>query len=117
MYLGRTDNDLCPVVALLAYIALRGVELGPLFRFQNNSLLTREALVREVRAALQRAGVDPTSYSGQTFRSGAANSAAAAGVQDSLIKILGHWQSSAYQLYVQLPRESLASVSSRFANH
>ena len=116
IHLGRTDNELCPVSALLAYISIRGLEPGPLFRFENGSPLTREALVREVWAALQQAGVDPTHYSGHSFRSGAASTAAAAGIQDSLIKILGRWQSSAYQLYVQLPRESLTSVSTRLVN-
>ena len=116
VFLGRTDNELCPVAAMLAYIAVRGVEAGPLFRYEDKTPLTREALVREVRSALQQGGIDPTPYSGHSFRSGAASTAAAAGVQDSLIKILGRWQSSAYQLYVRLPRESLAAISSRLAN-
>ena len=47
-------NELCPVSALLAYISIRGLEPGPLFRFENGSPPTREALVREVRAALLR---------------------------------------------------------------
>ena len=102
--------------ALLAYIPIRGSEPGPLFRFENRSPLTREALVREVWAALQQAGVDPTHYLGHSFRSGAATMAAAAGIQDSLIKILGRWQSLASQLYVQRPKESLTSVSTRLAN-
>ena len=113
---GRTTSC-APLLLCWRILLIRGVEPGPLFRFKNNSLLTREALVREVRAALQWAWVDPTSYSGHSFRSGAASTAAAAGVQDSLIKILGRWQSPAYQLYVQFPRESLASVSSRLANN
>ena len=31
IYLGRTDEDLCPVAALLAYLAVRGMEPGPLY--------------------------------------------------------------------------------------
>ena len=31
IYLGRTKNDLCPVAAILAYLALRGNIQGPLF--------------------------------------------------------------------------------------
>ena len=116
VFLGRTDNDLCPVAALLAYIARRGTDPGPLFRFSDRSPLTREALVREIRAALQGSGLDPSLYSGHSFRSGAATTAAAAGVPDSLIKILGRWESSAYLRYVQLPRESLSAISSHLAN-
>ena len=114
--LGRTDNALCPVAALLAYVSRRGTNPGPLFVFDDGSPLTREALVREVRGALAMAGIDAAQYSGHSFRSGAATTAAAAGVEDSVIKILGRWQSSAYQVYVKLPRESLAMVSRRLAD-
>ena len=44
VFLRRTDNDLCPVAALLAYIARRGTDPGPLFRFSDGSRLTRGAL-------------------------------------------------------------------------
>ena len=40
IHLGRTKNDLCPVAAILAYLALRGNVQGPLFRCQNGSALT-----------------------------------------------------------------------------
>jgi hypothetical protein len=116
MYLGRTNNECCPAAALLAYIARRDSGPGLLFHFENGAPLTREALVREVRTTLAAAGFDHALYSGHSFRSSAASTVAAAGVQDSLIRILGRWQSSAYQLYVRIPRESLASVSHRLAN-
>ena len=103
-------------MAMLAYITVHRVEVGPLFRYEDKTPLMREALVWEVRSALQQGGVVLTPYSGHSFRSSAASTAAAAGIQDSLIKILGRWQSSAYQLYVHLPRESLAIMSSRLAN-
>ena len=60
------------------------------------------------RLALGAAGLD-ASLAGNNFRRGAATTAAAAGVEDALIKILGRWQSSAYLRYVRVPRESLAS--------
>ena len=37
--------------------------------------------------------------------------AAQIGLQDSLIKILDHWQSSAYALYIKTPREVLCGVA------
>lgn len=116
IYLGRTDKDLCPVGAILCYIALRGLSPGPLFLFQNGQFLTRAALVREIRQALQSVGIEASAYSGHSFRIGAATSAAAAGVEDALIKILGRWKSSAYMQYVRIPRESLSSISSVLAD-
>ena len=99
VYLGRTDRDLCncPVSALLAYIALRGLNPGPLFRFKDRSPLTRDALVREFHAALAQSGLDPTPFCGYSFRIGAATTSAAAGIEDSLIKVLGRWHSSVYR--------------------
>ena len=52
-------------------------------------------------------------YSGHSFRIGAATTAASVVVEDSLIKTLGRWESSAYILYVRVPRDRLASVSKR----
>ena len=52
IYLGSTHTAICPVNAILAYIAVRGTDHGPLFYFSDKRLLTRERFVREVRAAL-----------------------------------------------------------------
>ena len=41
VYLGSTGNDLCPVAALMAYIAVRGTADGPLFRLQSRRFLTK----------------------------------------------------------------------------
>lgn len=40
VYLGATGNDLCPVAAVSAYLAIRGREPGPFFRFGSGSALT-----------------------------------------------------------------------------
>ena len=115
VFLGHTSDQLCPVAALLAYMAIRGRIPGPLFYMANGAFLTRDIFVQEVRKALGAAGIDQTKYSGHSFRIGAATTAAAAGIEDSTIKILGRWESSAYQLYVRLSRQELALISSRLA--
>lgn len=113
VFLGRTRADLCPVSALLAYIAVRPAVRGPLFVFGDGSFLSRDKLVTSVRTALQQAGMSAQSYTGHSFRIGAATTAAQVGLEDSVIKMLGRWESTAYQLYVRTPRESLAAVSAR----
>jgi hypothetical protein len=50
-----------------------------------------------------------------SFRIGAATVAAAVGVEDCMIKVLGRWDSAAYLSYVCIPREQLAAVSGRLA--
>ena len=115
IFLGRTGNLLCPVAAVLAYLAIRPQSPGPLFIFSDGSYLTRDRLVAHLRAGLQQAGVDASRFSGHSFRIGAATMAAQAGIEDAVIKMLGRWKSSAYQRYVRTPRDQLAAIASRLA--
>lgn len=108
---GRAVGPLCPLVAVLTYMAIRRPGQGPLFRFSDGRPLTRERFVAKVREVLQQIGIDQTKYAGHSFRIGAATTAAKKGIQDSLIKTLGRWESVAYQLYVRTPREQLVAVA------
>ena len=65
VHIGATKSQLCPVAAVLAYMVQRGSQAGPFFLFEDGRRLTRDRLVAEVRRALERAGVDPSHYSGQ----------------------------------------------------
>ena len=93
----------------------QGGALGPFFQFSNGEPLTRELLVKHLQGALQKAGVDASKLVGHSFRIGAATTASAMEVEDSLIKTLGRWKSSAYLLYVHIPQEKLASMSCTLA--
>ncbi len=112
---GRTNTDLCPVAAGLAYMAARGSAPGPLFKFHDGKFLTRDNLVKAVRSALSAAGVEAAHYSGHSFRIGAATTAFGQGVPDVLIKTMGRWESSAYMLYIRTPREQLCAVARSLA--
>ena len=91
-------------------MALRGPGEDPLFCFQNGNPLTRQRLVTTMWKVLQRVGIDCSKYLGHSFRIGAAT-AAAKGIQDSLIKTMGRCESVAYQLYIRTPQAQLPSVS------
>ena len=84
---------------------------------ENGLPLTRSCFVTWLREALVNAGLESQQYSGHSFRAGAASTAAAMGLEDSLIKTLGRWESSAYLIYLRLPREDLQSVSKRLAQY
>ena len=46
IFLGRTYNDICPIAALLAYLAAKGQQgSGPLFCFKGGRYLTRQRFV------------------------------------------------------------------------
>ena len=89
LFMGKTNTDLYPVNALLKYLVIRGTQEGPLFRFEDGRLLTHQRFVEEVRKALQQAGNDQSRYCAHSFRIGAATTAAAKGMEDSVIKTLG----------------------------
>ena len=113
LFVGRATTALCPVAAMLDYLAVRGMEPGPLFRFQDGRCLTRQRFAAAVRDNLSRAGVDQTRYCTHSFRIGAATTAAARGIEDAVIKTLGRWDSLAYLQYVRIPRERLVGMSRR----
>ena len=92
IYIGM---QLCPVAAVVRFMVERGSSVGPLFTWSNGHYLTRDRFVVEVRKALSSVGIKAEEYVGHRFRIGAATTAAERGVQDSLIKTLGRWQSSA----------------------
>ena len=60
-------------------------------------------------AILKQIGLDDQKYNTHSFRIGVATSAKAAGVSDSHIKMLGRWQSSAYQLLIYQNSKGAAS--------
>ena len=116
LYVGKTSTAICPVSAVLDYLSVRGMSPGPLFRFEDGRALTRQLFVEAVRRGLSQAGIDQEKYCGHSFRIGAATTAAARGIEDSLIKTLGRWESLAYLQYVKIPRSQLASVSNIIAS-
>ena len=94
-------------------MAARPAVRGPLFVYADGSPLTRERLVAAVKRALERAGVSGAGYSGHSFRIGAATTAAQFGLEDSMVKMLGRLESSAYQRYIRTQRVTLATFSAR----
>ena len=100
--LGPSGGPICPVQALLRYLAIRGPSPGPLFVRCNGSPLTPALVNSWLHSLLLSAGVSGN-YSSHSFRIGAATSAALAGIPDHLIKTLGRWSSDAYLRYIRTP--------------
>lgn len=109
--LETSGSSICAVRAVLQYLHARGNAAGPLFIQRDGKPLTRTILSRWLQSTANRAGLKGT-FSGHSFRIGAATTAALAGIPDHLIKTLGRWESNAYQLYIRTPAHILDNVPS-----
>ena len=63
LFVARTNNEPCPVAALLSWLVRRGNSIGPLFLFQSSKPLTLSNFVSCLKQALVAAGVDSTRFS------------------------------------------------------
>ena len=109
--LGKTTHAVCPVDALVQYIAIQGGTPGSLFLVSPNQSLTRALFSAALKKAFQELHMDHHQFNTHSFRIGAAISAKQAGVSDSHLKALGRWKSDAYLKYVRLSSKDLAGLS------
>ena len=95
-----TGSQVCAVTAMQHYFQRAAPPSRLLFSFQFGRLLTRSAVISLLRDIVRLVGLPFHSLKGHTFRIGAASTAAAVGLPDWLIKIMGRWSSDCYQLYI-----------------
>ena len=67
LYVGATGCNLCPVAAVLSYLAARPNTLGPLFIHHDGRPLSCPGSVRVVWSALASGGVDTSRYKRPQF--------------------------------------------------
>lgn len=104
----RTDKFICPYNICSLYVGRRLLQSpspdDPLFIMSNQQALSRAFFIERIKHVLECSGHKSDNYNGHSFRIGAATSAAAAHVEDHLIKILGRWSSDAYCRYIRTPQ-------------
>ena len=99
--IGWVDSPLCLVTAILRLVATALVHF---FVDPSHKLLTKQKFVTQIRSILNSLGVQQDQYAGHSSEIiGAATTAAAAGVEDSTIQILGRWHSAAFLQYIRTP--------------
>lgn len=74
-----------------------------LFHLSDQCLVSKISLVSFISHLLRLVGIDPSHYSGHSFRIGGATSASLAGLTDCDIKLLGRWNNDFYQRYTRSP--------------
>ena len=108
VYVERTEDLLCPVSGVVAYMAARGPEEGCFFKFSDGKPLTKARFTHHIRLALEAVGLPYQHFAGHSFRIGAATTAAKVGMEDSMIRTMGRWNSTAFLAYIRTPQEQLA---------
>ena len=88
---------------------------GPLFIFADGRYLTRNSLTSMLQYLLSSTSTDTNWFSCHWFWIGAVTTAAAAGVPDWLIKVMGRWVSDAFQVYIRTGHDSLRSEAKKTA--
>ena len=116
LVVARCPSVLCPVSAMQQYFLLAKPRSGPLFYFRSGQFLTRSSVTHLLRDSALSAGIPHESLKGHSFRIGAASAAAAAGLPDWLIKVLGRWSSDCYQIYIRTPDSVLLSAAPKMAS-
>ena len=116
LLIAQTSHSICPVDALKRYLSKAYHKSGPLFPFKNGTYLTRTKVTETIKRALVKHGKSPEQYSSHSFRIGAASTAAAAGISDSLIKSLGRWRSDCYHRYIRINKAKLCQVPKKLAS-
>ena len=109
MYVGKTDCPLCPLKAVMHYMAIRGPTTGPFFILKNGAPLTKSTFTAKIREALQALGFPEEHFAGHSFRIGAAIAAARTGIEDSVIRTMGRWSRAVFLAYIHTPREHFQS--------
>ena len=96
--LWETGCPLCPVNAFRSFRSLRGnLAQGPVYRMETGDFVTRRQVAAFLQIALRDVNINTHS-----FRIGGASAAAAAGVPDSIIQIMGRWRSDCFRRYIRL---------------
>ena len=97
-----TGGKRCPVEFMKTFLQIHPRKTGPLFTFSDGTYLTRAYLSNLIQTVFP--GVNLNTHS---FRIGGASAAAAAGVPDSTIQVMGRWASNAYRVYLRMPDRTL----------
>ena len=107
-HLPRMGDALCPVAALLAWLAEAGIRTGPIFRKVDrwNKVAERRlndgTVAQIVKNSARRAGLNPDVVSGHSLRSGFITSAAGLDVAEWKIQqVSGHKSTEVLRGYIQ----------------
>ena len=117
------NSAICPVRAFRVMCSINPTRSAsrPLFSLGSSVVsLDFTSFAAGFKRLLKRADIDPTSFSGHSFRRGGATAAFRAGVPGEVIQYLGGWASDSYRVYLNHDSASVypfVSALSQFVHH
>ena len=114
VYLHQVTHSICPVSCVKQYLQVRTLKtanpFSPLFMLDNGNALNRYTFLHMLTTACTQAGINPSGFTGHSFRIGAATTAAKCNVADHMIQTLGRWTSDCYKTYIRTPLSKIAKA-------
>lgn len=119
--LALQDHPLCPVMATRQVLTLSPMlEVHePLFSFSSpfgKMVLTYEKFLNEFKRVLSRLGYSQHEFASHSLRRGGASWALHQQLSADAIKLLGDWQSNAYQVYLLPSVEEKIKIMEKFCH-
>ena len=87
------ESPICPITAILPFLAVRENQPGALFILKDGRMLIRHLFSKSLDNILDKLHLNCDQYNTHSFRIGAATSAKEAGIDNLSIKMLGRWRS------------------------
>ncbi len=111
-------HPLCPATPLKTLFELTTDHslLEPLFSVKRSSPLMYASFTTKFRSLIAATGLDPSKYSGHSFRRGGASWARQIGCSDEEIQTLGDWRSDAFKRYYDDDISRRINITSRFGH-
>ncbi|XP_071116817.1 uncharacterized protein [Haliotis cracherodii] len=114
-----TSGSCCPFssMRLLMFVRLQcgAKPCDAMFTDRGGLPVARSAFLSWLNIVLCRIGLNPSLYSGHSFRIGAATTAAHVNIQDHMIKTLGRWSSDCFTRYIRTPEDDIRRAHSSMA--
>ena len=96
----QSDREICPIQNWKSFIKIRGNKRGRLFIYKNQKPVSKSSFATTLARCSKAAGYEPP-FTSHCFRIGGATEAAKRGRTEAEIKLLGRWNSNAYQKYTR----------------
>lgn len=114
-------SPFCPSCILRLVFMLNPTNLPscPAFMYildSKNHILSYATFLQMLKSCLSQIGLDPSKYSGHSFRRGGASFALQCGLPPDLIKSQGDWKSDAYQSYLDPSLSFRVQVAERLGS-